>query len=45
MEYIFVVEGVKKAIWLRGVTGDLGFTQACMKIYCDSQREIYMTNN
>ena len=35
-EYIALVEGVKEAMWLKGMIGELGITQECVKIHCDS---------
>lgn len=36
-EYIALVEGVKEVIWLKGIIGELGISQTCAKIHCDSQ--------
>jgi len=40
-EYIALVEGVKEAIWLKGMIGELEITQECVKIHCDSQSAIH----
>jgi len=44
-EYIALVEGVKEAIWLKGMIGELGITQECVKIHCDSQSAIHLANH
>lgn len=45
VEYIAFVEGVKKVIWLRGRIEELEITQERIKINCDSQSVIYLTNH
>ncbi|XP_039683885.1 secreted RxLR effector protein 161-like [Medicago truncatula] len=45
VEYITPVEGVKEAIWLKGMIGELGITQECVKIHCDSQSAIHLANH
>ena len=32
-EYIIHVEGVKESIWLKGMIGELGIAQECVKIH------------
>ena len=44
-EYIALVEGVKEAMWLKGMIGELGITQECVKIHCDSQSAIHLANH
>ncbi len=44
-EYIALVEGVKEAIWLKGMIGELGITQECVKVHCDSQSAIHLANH
>ncbi|WJX45133.1 hypothetical protein P8452_32036 [Trifolium repens] len=44
-EYTALVEGVKEAIWLKGMIGELGIGQGCVKIHCDSQSAIHLTNH
>jgi hypothetical protein len=44
-EYIALVEGVKEVIWLKGMIGDLGITQECVKIHCDSESAIHLANH
>lgn len=36
---------MKEAIWLKGMIGDLGISEGCVKIYCDSQIFIHLTNH
>ncbi|GAU50946.1 hypothetical protein TSUD_411390 [Trifolium subterraneum] len=44
-EYIALVEGVKEAIWLKGMIGEMGINQGCVKIHCDSQSAIHLANH
>ncbi|CAJ2646845.1 unnamed protein product [Trifolium pratense] len=44
-EYIALVEGVKEAIWLKGMIGEMGISQGCVKIHCDSQSAIHLANH
>jgi len=44
-EYISAIEGVKKAIWLRGLVNELGLTQKVLTVFCDSQSVIHLTKN
>ncbi|KAK2437580.1 secreted RxLR effector protein [Trifolium repens] len=44
-EYIALVEGVKEAIWLKGMIGEMGIGQGCVKIHCDSQSAIHLANH
>jgi len=44
-EYISLVEGVKDAMWLKGMIGELGITQECVKIHCDRQSTIHLANH
>ena len=44
-EYIALVEGVKEAMWLKGMIGELGIIQECVKIHCDSQSAIHLANH
>ncbi|KAK2404832.1 hypothetical protein QL285_054138 [Trifolium repens] len=44
-EYIALVEGVKEAIWLKGMIGEMGIGQGCVKIHCDSQSVIHLANH
>ncbi|WJX42094.1 hypothetical protein P8452_29365 [Trifolium repens] len=44
-EYIALVEGVKEAIWLKGMIGEMGISQGCVKIHCDSQSASHLANH
>jgi len=44
-EYIAATEGMKEAIWLRGLASELGFQQDVLVIFCDSQSVIHLTRN
>jgi hypothetical protein len=44
-EYISATEGVKEAIWLRGLVNELGLTQGVLTVFCDSQSAIHLTKN
>nr|GFD33911.1 retrovirus-related Pol polyprotein from transposon TNT 1-94 [Tanacetum cinerariifolium] len=36
-EYISSTEGVKEAIWLRGMVNEFGLPQKVLVVYCDNQ--------
>jgi hypothetical protein len=44
-EYMAVAEGVKEALWLRGLLGDLGVEQERVRLMCDSQSAIHLAKN
>lgn len=44
-EYISAIEGVKEAIWLRGLVNELGLTQGLLTVFCYSQSAIHLTKN
>jgi ATP-binding cassette subfamily B (MDR/TAP) protein 1 len=44
-EYMAVAEGVKEALWLRGLLGDLGVRQEGVRLMCDSQSGIHLPKN
>lgn len=44
-EYVAATEAVKKAIWLRGLVGELGMQVKESTVYCDSQSAIHLTRN
>ncbi len=44
-EYIAATEGVKEAIWLRGLVMELGVPQGETVVYSDSQSAIHLTKN
>ena len=44
-EHIAATEGMKEAIWLRGLVSELGFQQDVLVIFCDSQSDVHLTRN
>jgi hypothetical protein len=44
-EYVSATEGVKEAIWMRGLISKLGVPQDVIKVYCDSHSAICLTKN
>jgi len=44
-EYIAATEGMKEAIWLRGLVSELGFQQDVLVMFCDSQSVVHLTRN
>ena len=44
-EYISATEGVKEALWLRGLVNELGLSQDVLIVFCDSQSAIHLTKN
>ena len=44
-EYVSSTEGVKEAIWMRGLVSELGVPQDVIKVYCDSHSAICLTKN
>lgn len=44
-EYIASTEGVKEAIWIRGLVSELGVGQEVLTVFCDSQSAIHLTKN
>lgn len=44
-EYVSATEGVKEAIWMRGLISELGVPQDVIKVYCDSHSAICLTKN
>jgi hypothetical protein len=45
VEYVSTIEGVKEAIWMRGLISELGVPQDVIKVYCDSHSAICLTKN
>ncbi|KAK2437339.1 hypothetical protein QL285_022245 [Trifolium repens] len=45
VEYMVVAKGVKEALWLRGLLGDFGVEQECVRLMCDSQSAIHLAKN
>ncbi|CAL2238507.1 unnamed protein product [Prunus armeniaca] len=44
-EYIALAEAGKEAIWLNGLVSQMGITQDCVKLKCDSQSAIHFAKN
>ncbi|KAM6600577.1 hypothetical protein CsatA_020186 [Cannabis sativa] len=44
-EYISCTEAVKEAIWLKGITRELGINQGAITILCDSQSALHLSKN
>ncbi|KAK9733789.1 hypothetical protein RND81_04G092600 [Saponaria officinalis] len=44
-EYIAATEGIKEAIWLKGLVSELGLKQDVLVVFCDSQSAIHLTRN
>ncbi|CAL9018801.1 unnamed protein product, partial [Prunus brigantina] len=44
-EYIALAEAGKEAIWLNGLVSQMGITQDCVKLKCDSQSTIHLAKN
>ncbi|GKD16973.1 hypothetical protein Tco_1206131 [Tanacetum coccineum] len=44
-EYISSTEGVKEAIWLRGMVNEFGLPQEVLVMYCDNQSAVHLTKN
>jgi hypothetical protein len=44
-EYVSATEGVKEAIWMRGLISELGVPQDVIKVYCYSHSAIFLTKN
>lgn len=45
VKYIFLIEAVKRAIWMRDMIKELEIIQEHVKINCDSQNIIYLANH
>jgi hypothetical protein len=44
-EYVSTIEGVKEAIWMRGLISEFGIHQDVIKVYCDNHSAICLTKN
>ncbi|TQD80644.1 hypothetical protein C1H46_033823 [Malus baccata] len=44
-EYIALAEAGKEAIWPSGLVSQMGITQDCVKLKCDSQSTIHLAKN
>ncbi|GJZ89763.1 hypothetical protein Tco_0661690 [Tanacetum coccineum] len=44
-QYISSTEGVKEAIWLRGMVNELVLPQKVLVVYCDNRSAVHLTKN
>ena len=44
-EYVALTETMKEAIWLQGITNELGLGKHVPKVLCDSQSAIHLSKN
>ncbi|WVZ12067.1 hypothetical protein V8G54_016597 [Vigna mungo] len=44
-EYYALAEGVKEALWLKGLVRELGFDKKSVCVHCDSQSVIHLANH
>ena len=44
-EYIATTEGIKKALWLKGLVDELGCMHEKVEVLCDNQSSIHLTKN
>ncbi|WVZ00077.1 hypothetical protein V8G54_026146 [Vigna mungo] len=44
-EYYALAEGVKEALWLKGLVRELGFHQKSVCVHCDSRSAIHLANH
>ncbi|XP_073289130.1 secreted RxLR effector protein 161-like [Primulina huaijiensis] len=44
-EYIALTEGIKEAIWLKGILEEFGITQQWVAVHCDNQGAIHLTKH
>ncbi|KAL0294145.1 UNVERIFIED_CONTAM: Retrovirus-related Pol polyprotein from transposon TNT 1-94 [Sesamum calycinum] len=44
-EYMTVAEAAKEALWLSGLSKELGVEQGGVQLHCDSQSAIYLAKN
>ena len=40
-----MTEAIKEAIWLNGITNELGISCSSVKLFCDSQSAIHLSKN
>ena len=40
-----LTEAIKEALWLQGITKELGIHDYAVKVYCDSQSAIHLSKN
>ncbi|GAU34895.1 hypothetical protein TSUD_144260 [Trifolium subterraneum] len=43
--FVFTLFGVKEAIWLKSMIGEMRISQGCVKIHCNSQNAIHLANH
>lgn len=44
-EYVALIEAIKEAIWLQGITKELGLGNQVPRVHCDSQSAIHLSKN
>ena len=44
-EYMTMIEAVKEAIWLKGITKELAMYRGKVVVYCDNQSVIHLAKN
>lgn len=44
-KYITLVKGLKEAMWLKCMIGELGISQGCVKIHCNRHSATYLVND
>ncbi|KAM6543936.1 hypothetical protein CsatB_008383 [Cannabis sativa] len=44
-EYIACTEAVKEALWLKGITREMGIDQRSIQVMCDSQSALHLSKN
>ncbi|XP_073046238.1 secreted RxLR effector protein 161-like [Primulina eburnea] len=44
-EYIALTEGIKEALWLKGMVLELGIPQDKVEVYCDNQSAIHLSKH
>ena len=45
VEYMALIEAVKEAIWLKGITKELAMYKGKVVVYCDNQSAIHLAKN
>ena len=44
-EYITTTKGVKEAMWLKGLVGELEYVHDKVEVFCNNQSSIYLAKN
>lgn len=44
-EYVALTEGIKEALWLKGMVDELGIAQDSITLYCDHQSAIHLSKH